>query len=129
MARKKDDPQPVIRIAPLGELNAYTIYEHELETLGHGSAGSVYFAFALALLPLSISFLITLLTTTVSSTAGLTFFICAGLVSFLFGLLCLVLWSKTHVSTRRLIDQIRNRMPPAPPLPQEGADPGKGTEA
>jgi hypothetical protein len=28
---------PVIRYAPLGELRVYAVYEHELETLAHGS--------------------------------------------------------------------------------------------
>jgi hypothetical protein len=55
VGKKKDEPQPaqpVVRVAPLGELNVYTIYEHELVTLGQGSPGSVFLSFALALLPL-----------------------------------------------------------------------------
>src|SRR6266851_10133365 len=54
VGKKRDESQivrPVIRVAPLGELKVYTINEHELETLGQGSPGSVYIGFALALLP------------------------------------------------------------------------------
>jgi hypothetical protein len=50
----KGQPQhPVIRVAPLGELNAYTVYEHELELLARGSPGGIFLNFALALLPLA----------------------------------------------------------------------------
>lgn len=115
MAKKKDESRPVlplVRVAPLGELNVYPIYEHELETLGRGSTGSIYLNFSLALLPLSGSFLITLLSTAISTNAGLIFFICSSLISLLFGLLCLFLWWKTHINTKTLVEQIRNRMPP-----------------
>lgn len=38
---------------PLEELNAYAIYEHELETLANGSAGSSLLSISYALLPFS----------------------------------------------------------------------------
>src|SRR2546421_12980669 len=41
VARKKDSPPvPVVRVAPLGELKAYTVSEHELDKLESGSSVS-----------------------------------------------------------------------------------------
>lgn len=44
---------PVVRVAPLGELNAYTVYEHELDTLAKGSPGSHLLGIGYALIPFS----------------------------------------------------------------------------
>jgi hypothetical protein len=114
VAKKKEDPlQPIVRVASLGVLKAYTIQEHELDALARGSPGSVLFSFALAMLPLSGSFLITLLTTSIATTGGQIFFVCSCLITFLFGLLCLVLWWKTNVGIENLVQEIKNRMPAA----------------
>lgn len=37
MAAKKKTEEQVVRVAPLGELRAYTIWEHELEQLEQGA--------------------------------------------------------------------------------------------
>src|SRR5207248_6726060 len=114
--------------APLGELKVYMVTEEELDTLGRGSPGSVFLNFALALLPLSVAFLVTLLTTSISSVVGLVFFVCACLICFITGLICLVLAWQNHISTRAVVDKIKNRMPPAPPISQEAPAPGTGGE-
>jgi hypothetical protein len=44
---KKPDLSPPLRIAPLGELNAYVVYEHDLDRLAQGSPALVMLNFAL----------------------------------------------------------------------------------
>ncbi len=80
MAAKKVEQHPVgpvLRVAPLGELKVYTVTEEELDAIGRGSAGSIFLNFALALLPLSGGFLITLLTTRIEAVGTLVFFMSA----------------------------------------------------
>ena len=121
-AKKKDDLHqvaPVLRVAPLGELKVYTVTEEELDTVGRGSPGSIYLNFAIGLLPLGFSFLITLLTTKIEATITLVFFVCACIVCFLAGVLCSCLAFHYHFSKAAVIDKIKNRMPPPPPMMQE----------
>ena len=103
---------PVIRHAPLGELRVYTIHEHELEGLARGSPGSLFLNFALALLPVSITLIVTLATTTIPSIRLYVFFVCVCVISCVNGVLLLGLWWRQHTSSKKMIDQIKNRMPP-----------------
>jgi hypothetical protein len=98
------------------------VTEEELETLGRGSPGSIFLNFELALLPLSGASLITLVTTEIPSTPALVFFICACLICFIVGLLCLVLAWRNHVSTGKVVRQIKERMPPPAPIAQATAE-------
>jgi len=126
--------QTGIRVAPLGELNAYIIYEHELDTLNRLDADlakdppeSLYLNFALFLLPISLSFLVTLLTTTIHSNRAYEFFVIVALVTFLASPLLFALWLRDrrihHTERQRLlaeraqqIQKIKGRMPPRPPV-------------
>lgn len=56
-----------IRVAPLGELTAYTVHEHELDIIAAGSPATLAFNFAVALISIGVSFILTLTTTTISS--------------------------------------------------------------
>jgi hypothetical protein len=53
MPPKTNPLQPVVRVAPLGELNAYAVYEHELDTLAKGSPSSHLLGISYALIPFS----------------------------------------------------------------------------
>src|SRR5438477_5741607 len=98
MPPAKHQPQhPVIRVAPLGELNAYTVYEHELETLASGSPGGIFLNFALALLPLAVGIIVTLRSSTMTD-LNFTLFTSASIIFIVAGLICLALWWKTHRS-------------------------------
>ena len=120
MAAKKKDEHPVapvLRVAPLGELKVYTITEDELDSLGRGSPGSIYLNFGLALVPVALAFLITILSTDIPSQEGKIFFISGCILFFLVGIICLILARVHHVSTRSLVEKIKNRMPPPEPIP------------
>ncbi len=125
-SRRNNEPSPavpIIRLAPLGELNVYMVMEEELEAIGRGSPGSIFLNFALALLPLSASFLMTLLVTSINSIGMLIFFVSAFIICLIAGILCAVLAWRYHASVAQVVEKIKNRMPPPPPINQETAPP------
>jgi vacuolar-type H+-ATPase subunit I/STV1 len=128
MAAKKREElhqvAPVLRVAPLGELKVYTVTEEELDTIGRGSPGAIFLNFAIGLLPLASSFFITLLTTRIEATITLVFFVCACIICLIAGIGCSVLAYHYHSSTAQVIDKIKNRMPPPPPIMQDESEPG-----
>jgi hypothetical protein len=118
MSQGGDDNQnvpPVIRIAPLGELRAYTVYEHELDQLAQGSAGSAFLNFELSLLSIFATLLVTLLTVTIPPQGYLypSFFSACLVTGIAAAILLLLAW-KYYQSSSGLIERVKNRMPPAP---------------
>ena len=115
-------------MAPLGELKAYTVYEHELDTLSRGSSGSLYLNFALFLLPIFITLITTLLTTKIESDRLFQGFFIVAVITAIAGVFLLLLWLREHRSSRHLISEIKSRMPPPPAIPQGMPEAGTGTE-
>jgi hypothetical protein len=111
MAPARNQPQlPVIRVAPLGELNAYTIYEHELETLAEGSPGGLFLNFALALLPTAVGIIVALRSGTMTDLYFMLF-TAASIIFLIAGAICLALWWRTHKNVTTLVEEIKKRMP------------------
>jgi hypothetical protein len=129
-AKKKETHPvaPVLRVAPLGELKVYTVTEDELETLGRGSPGSLFLNLGLALFPVAIAFLITLLSTDIRTLEGKIFFISSCIIFFLAGTVFFILAASHHVSSKTLVEKIKNRMPPPEPIAIEAAETGTGSD-
>jgi hypothetical protein len=111
MARKKEETPPVVRVAPLGELKAYTVSEHELDRLARGSVVSDLLTIAYALLSVAVTLLATLLSTTLDD-LRLTHFFCAFLIFTIAGVICFIIGWRTRESVKSLVNEIKNRMPP-----------------
>jgi hypothetical protein len=109
---------PAIRVAPLGELRVYVISEEELNEIEQGSPASLYLNFALALLASGLSFLATLLATRIESNRTFTVFVVLAVLFLLAGLFLFASWFRTHRSSKSLARRIRDRMPPAPGIPE-----------
>jgi hypothetical protein len=103
---------PVVRVAPLGELNAYAVYEHELDTLARGSSGANLLNISYALIPFSGAFVIAIFGTEIPSNRVFTAFILVALVTGLAGLICLLLGIANYQSNKALVAEIKRRMPP-----------------
>jgi len=112
MPPKPNPLQPVVRVAPLGELSAYAVYEHELDTLAKGSAGSHLLSLAYALIPFSGAFVIAILGTDIPSDRVFNAFVLTALVTGLAGVICLVLGIANYRSNKALAAEIKRRMPP-----------------
>jgi hypothetical protein len=106
-----------VRVAPLGELRAYTISEHELEKLEQGSPVSDLLTIGLCLLSAAVTLLATLLSTSLPEQTFLLFF-CALLIFGLVGAICTFLGWRWRISTKKLALEIRARMPDAPSIEQ-----------
>jgi hypothetical protein len=119
---------PVVQVAPLGQLNAYTVYEHELDALARGSSGSLHLNFALPLLSLFVGFVVTLSTSKIESDRLFQSFLTVTVICAIAGVILLVLWWREHRSSRHLISEIKGRMPPPVATPQAMPEPGSGTE-
>jgi hypothetical protein len=72
-ARKKPEEQ-VVRVAPLGELRAYTISEHELEKLEQGAPVSDLLTIGFCLLSIAATILVALLSTSMPDLTMTLFF-------------------------------------------------------
>jgi hypothetical protein len=115
MQSQKDDVEfapAKIRRARIDTFTIYEISDTELEILSHGSPDSIYLNFGIALLSISISFLISLWTTTIDSIKTYDIFISITIICAIVGFILLAIWFKKWKSTSELIIQIKNRMPP-----------------
>lgn len=104
---------PAIRVAPLGELRVYVISEDELNEPEQGSPASQHLNFALALLASGLSFLATLLTTSIQSNRTFAVFVVLSVVFLLVGTILFSNWFRLRRSSKGLAQRIRERMPPA----------------
>ncbi len=116
----------MVRVAPLGELRAYTISEQELEKPEQGAPLSYLLTIGLCLLSAGVGFLIALLSTSLPDLTFVLFF-CTLLILGIAGAVCTFLGWSLRTGTRELARQIRARMPAAPAvrqvLPEETAGP------
>jgi hypothetical protein len=122
LAAKRKTEEQIIRVAPLGELRAYTISEHELEKLEQGAPISDLLTIGLCLLSATITILATLLSASLTGQT-LTLFFCAMLIFGIIGATCTFLGWRVRTSTKELGRQIRARMSDAPSVQQSVSDP------
>lgn len=112
MPPKPNPLQPVVRVAPLGELNAYAVYEHELDRLTTGSPGSNLLGLSYALIPFSGAFVIAIFGTEIPSNRVFNVFVMTALVTGLAGVIFLVIGMAQYKSNKALVAEIERRMPP-----------------
>ena len=91
-------------------MTIYEVAEDELETLAHGSPDSVYLNFAIFLLSIATSFLISLLTTEVSNRT-FTVFVILVVIGYILGAFFSILWYKNRKSISALVQKIKERLP------------------
>ena len=117
-------PTPIVRVAPIELIDCYLITEDELELLAGGTAGSLYLNLALALLPVALTLLVTLQTATLPSVRLYLGYLVAFWLVFVQGMAFLLLWWRSHASTRRLVVEIKARMPASPVIEEVPTEPG-----
>lgn len=116
-----------IRVAPLGELTAYTVHEHELDIIAAGSPATLAFNFAIALISIGVAFVLTLTTTTIPSDRLFYGYLIACINSLLIGLLMLVYWFRTRTSVTMTVRKIKDRLIVISPIQEQlPTDPAGG---
>ena len=100
-----------IRRGQVDSLRLYENTDYELDTLERGTSSNLFLNFGIALLSISSSFFIALLTTEIPSVAISTTFIAIAAASFGSGAVSLIVWYLTRHSTATLIQKIKNQIP------------------
>ena len=100
-----------IRRGQVDSLRLYEITDYELDTLEQGTSSDLFLNFGIALLSVSSSFFIALLTTEIPSVAISTTFIAIAAASFGSGTVSLIAWYRHRQSTATLIQKIKSRIP------------------
>ena len=123
--RESSDPLPEIRRGRIKRLDIYDVSESELKILVRGAPDSIYLNFGIFLLSASLSFLVTLVTTTIPSDRLHAVLVILVVVGFISAAVLLTLWFSNRRSVKSLAAEIRSRLPPEgqPATLVEGADP------
>lgn len=100
-----------IRRGPVDSLSLYEITDHELDTLERGGPSSLFLNFGIALLSISISFLIALFTTQTTSDRTFIVFVIITAIGLISGIVLMFLWYFTRKSIASLIQEIKSRIP------------------
>ena len=95
-----------IRVAPLGDLNAYTVHEHELDIIAAGSPATLAFNFAIALISVGVTFVLTLTTTTITSDRLFYGYLIVCINCLLIGIIMLAYWLKTRTTVSGMVERI-----------------------
>lgn len=101
-----------IRRGKVDSLSLYEITDHELERLEQGSPSGLLFNCAVALLSVSSSFLVALLTTEIPSFRTFTIFVVITTIGLIGGAVLLLVWYKTRQTLTEMINRIKQRIPP-----------------
>ncbi len=112
-AKKSTDPThqfSTVRVAPLGELKAYTLHEHELDLIAAGSSATLAFNVAIALISSGISFVLTLTTTTIESNRLFYSYLIVCFNCFLVGFFMLGKWVMSRTSVDLMVREIKSRL-------------------
>lgn len=108
-----------VRIAPLGELTAYTVHEHELDVIAAGSPATLAFNFAVALISIGVSFILTLSTTTISSNRLFYSYLIVCINCLLVGMIMFIYWLRTRSSVNITVAKIKSRLVVSPPIQEQ----------
>ena len=114
MSNNEQQPDflPEIRVGKMGTLKLYLISDDELARLGQGAGQSLFLNFGIGVLSVAVSFLISLLTTTITSDRLFDVFVIVTVVGVLASIVLMILWWCTRKPISRLVQEIRDRIPP-----------------
>lgn len=111
-SEKQSDFLPEIRFGKIGVLKVHQITDEELNKMEQGSSHSILLNIGISVISIAISFLISLLTTKIESDRLFIVFVLITISFFLAGIILVIIWWIQREPLKRLIQEIRNRMPP-----------------
>jgi len=109
-----------VRRGRVDSVSLYEVKENELELLENGEPTSLQLNFAIFLLSLSFSGILTLCTATFSIPILQTTFLFVTIIGVILGAYLLLMWWKGRKSIKTIIQVIKNRIPPE--IVDEGDD-------
>ena len=108
-----------IRRGKVDSLSLYEITEQELNTLEKGAPAGLFLNYGIALLSLSCSFLIALLTTNIDSERTFVVFAIIVIAGFIGSIILMCLWYRNRQSISELVKEIKSRIPDEESEPSE----------
>ncbi len=102
---------PRIKRGRFDSISIYEISDYELEILANGSPSSIYLNFAIFLISIGISFIISLLTTQIKSIYLFSSFLVIALIGLVNGLILLFYWNNNRKSISDIVKKIKLRIP------------------
>ena len=105
--------QPKIVRCRVDSLSLFEITDYELELLEQGSPNTIYLNIAIFFISVACSFLVTLLTVSITSQIIFTVFVIFTVAGFSIGGVLLILWFRTRSKVSTLIQKIKARVPVA----------------
>ena len=118
-AEGRGEKQPRIRRGRVDSLTLFEITDYELDVLSRGSPSSIFINFAIFFLSTAISFLIALLTVTITSDRVFQVFVIIVVLGFISGGVLFCLWLRNRKAMSAIIKRIRQRIPPDETKPEE----------
>lgn len=107
-----DIQQLRVRRGRVESVDLYEIKDNELEILENGTPSSLYLNFSIFLLSLTFSAIACLSTATFINSTVEVLFIVVAVIGTMVGGFLLILWWKTKESVKKVIEKIRERIPP-----------------
>ena len=107
-----------VRMARLGDLTAFTVHEHDLDIIAAGSPATLAFNFAVALISIGVTFILTLTTTTIASERLFYGYLIVCVNYWIIGIIMSVYWLKTRTSVQVTVKKIISRVVVAPLIQQ-----------
>ena len=102
---------PTIRRARLQRLAIYEVEESELAILERGALDTIFLNITVALLSMSVSLSLALLTAEFPSDRAWTVFLVITVVGYVAGVIMLLVWWRSRVSVAACTRNIRQRLP------------------
>ena len=102
---------PTIRRARLQRLTIYEVEESELAILERGALDTIFLNITVALLSMSVSLSLALLTAEFPSDRAWTVFLVITVVGYVAGVIMLLVWWRSRVSVAACTRNIRQRLP------------------
>lgn len=104
----------IVRRGRVDSVDLYEVKENELELLEKGLPASLQLNFAIFLLSIAFSAILTLATATIKWPIMETVFVVVAVIGILLGVYLLISWRRTRTSIAGTIATVRNRIPPEP---------------
>lgn len=101
-----------VRRGRVASVDLYEVKDSELDIIEKGSPASVQLNFAVFLLSLAFSSILSLCTATFKSDVVQTIFVLAAVVGVLMGAYLLIIWYKTRTTISTIVRGIKARMEP-----------------
>jgi len=117
-----------VRRGRVASVDLYEVKDSELDILEKGSPSSIQLNFAIFLLSLAFSCIVSLCTATFKSDVVQTVFVVVAVIGVLLGFYLLISWWRTRTSITAVVKGIRERIEPLASQPQKPPPVGQAAE-